>query len=182
MIGEPRGVIRYPEMPGSVFELPWDTLATGQTIAAYVKNRAKTGEPYWVTATITPRDDGFLSVRLKPSNAYLETVKAVYPELRALGPELGGEREIDRKRAMAVSGERLLEILAGARLPGLCIVHECSARGGLASRGRTTASGAQRPPPGARQHAARLDPGWLHVGQPVPGRPVRLGLGAGTRS
>ncbi|MGO9955744.1 MAG: EAL domain-containing protein [Solirubrobacteraceae bacterium] len=134
MIGEPRGVIRYPEMPGSVFELPWDTLATGQTIAAYVKNRAKTGEPYWVTATITPRDDGFLSVRLKPSNAYLETVKAVYPELRALGPELGGEREIDRKRAMAVSGERLLEILAGAGFPGYASFMNAALAAELASR------------------------------------------------
>ena len=43
-------------------------------------------------ATIVPCEGGYLSVRLKPSSAYFETVKAIYPELRALELERGGER------------------------------------------------------------------------------------------
>ncbi|MGO9754679.1 MAG: PAS domain-containing protein [Solirubrobacteraceae bacterium] len=134
MIGKPHSLIRHPDMPRCVFKLLWDTLAEGQAIAAYVKNRANTGEPYWVMATITPCEGGFLSVRLKPSTAYLDTAKAVYPELRALELELGGEREIERKRAMAASGERLLEILAGAGFPDYASFMNAALAGELASR------------------------------------------------
>ena len=114
MIGKPHSLIRHPDMPRCVFKALWDTIEQGQTIAAYVKNRAKTGQPYWVMATVAPCSRGYLSVRLKPTSKYLEIAKAVYPELRALELELGGEREVDRKHAMAVSGERLLELLATA--------------------------------------------------------------------
>lgn len=114
LVGAPHNIIRHPEMPRCVFGLLWDTIAAGDTIAAYVLNRAKTGEPYWVMATVVPCDGGFLSVRLKPSTPFFETAKAVYEQLRALERELGGEREIDRKRAMAASAQRLAEILAGA--------------------------------------------------------------------
>ncbi|MGA2014283.1 MAG: hypothetical protein ABSH51_27660, partial [Solirubrobacteraceae bacterium] len=72
---------------------------------------------YWVMATVTPCESGYLSVRLKPSSEYLNIVKVVYPELRQIELDLGGEREINRKAAMAASGARLGEILAAAGFP-----------------------------------------------------------------
>jgi aerotaxis receptor len=117
LIGKPHSTIRHPEMPRCVFKLMWDMIEQGQAIAAYVKNRAKTGEPYWVMATVTPCEGGYLSVRMKPSSQFLKIVKAVYPELRKIELELGGDREINRKEAMAVSGARLSEILADAGFP-----------------------------------------------------------------
>jgi PAS domain S-box-containing protein len=114
MVGKPHSLIRHPEMPRCVFKLLWDTIARGEAIAAYVKNRASSGEPYWVMATVVPCPVGYLSVRLKPTSNHLDTVKAIYPELRALEQELGGDRELDRKRAMQASSERLLEILRSA--------------------------------------------------------------------
>ncbi|MGO9900107.1 MAG: PAS domain-containing protein [Solirubrobacteraceae bacterium] len=117
LIGKPHSTIRHPDMPRCVFKLMWDMIESGQAIAAYVKNRAKTGEPYWVMATVTPCEGGYLSVRMKPSSQYLDIVKAVYPELRKIELELGGDREINRKDAMAASGARLTEILAGAGFP-----------------------------------------------------------------
>ncbi len=134
MIGKPHSLIRHPDMPRCVFKLLWDTLGEGQAIAAYVQNRAKTDEPYWVMATVTPCEGGFLSVRLKPSTAYLETVKAVYPELRALELELGGDGEIERKQAMVASGERLLEVLAGAGFPDYASFMNAALAAELASR------------------------------------------------
>jgi PAS domain S-box-containing protein len=50
MVGRPHSLIRHPEMPRCVFKLLWDTIARGEAIAAYVKNRASTGEPYWCRA------------------------------------------------------------------------------------------------------------------------------------
>lgn len=114
MLGRPHSLIRHPDVPRCVFKLLWDTIDPGQTIAAYVKNRARTGEPYWVVATVAPCEGGFLSVRLRPSTAYFETAKSVYPILRELELEIGGDREIDRKKAMAASTAKLTEILNGA--------------------------------------------------------------------
>lgn len=54
MVGKPHSLIRHPEMPRCVFKLLWDIIARGEAIAAYVKNRASTGEPYWVMATVVP--------------------------------------------------------------------------------------------------------------------------------
>ena len=134
MVGRPHSLIRHPDVPRCVFKLLWDTLEDGRAIAAYVKNRAKTGEPYWVMATIVPCDGGYLSVRLKPSSAYFATAKAIYPELRALELERGGEREVDRKQAMAASGERLGEILAGARFADYDTFMHAALAAELASR------------------------------------------------
>ena len=141
MIGKPHSLIRHPDMPRCVFKALWDTIEQGQTIAAYVKNRARTGEPYWVMATVVRCPTGYLSVRLKPFSPFLDIAKAVYPELRALELELGGERELERKKAMAASGARLLEILAGAGFPDYAsFMHEALATE-LASR----AANAERP-------------------------------------
>lgn len=146
MIGKPHSLIRHPEMPRCVFKLLWDTIAEGHAIAAYVKNRAKTGEPYWVMAMVTPCEGGYLSVRLKPSSPYLETVKAVYPELRALELELGGDREVERKSAMVASRERLLEILAGAGFPDYAAFMNAALAAELASRS------SQLPPDATADH------------------------------
>ena len=57
-IGAPHSVIRHPHMPRCVFKLLWDTIASGKEIFAYVVNRAKNGDHYWVLAHVTPSFDG----------------------------------------------------------------------------------------------------------------------------
>ncbi len=53
LLGKPHSIIRHPEMPRCVFKLLWDTLARGQEIFAYVINRCKNGDHYWVYANVT---------------------------------------------------------------------------------------------------------------------------------
>ncbi len=53
LIGQPHSIIRHPHMPRCVFKLLWDTLAGGQEIFAYVINRCKNGDHYWVYANVT---------------------------------------------------------------------------------------------------------------------------------
>lgn len=144
LLGQPHSLIRHPDVPRCVFKLLWDTIGDGRTIAAYVKNRAKTGEPYWVMATVVPCKGGYLSVRLKPSTPYFEIVQGVYKELRALELELGGERELERKRAMAASGARLGEILAGAGFPNYETFMHAALAAELGSRAAQVAPPAPR--------------------------------------
>lgn len=78
---KPHNVIRHPAMPRGVFQLLWDTIRAGNPIGAYVVNKAKDGSYYWVYALASPIDNGFLSIRLKPSSPIFETVKKKYAEL-----------------------------------------------------------------------------------------------------
>src|SRR5208282_4348758 len=54
LLGQPHSIIRHPSMPGSVFRLLWETIASGQEIFAYVNNMSKNGDHYWVFAHVTP--------------------------------------------------------------------------------------------------------------------------------
>jgi hypothetical protein len=65
-------------MPAGAFHLMWDRLLAGRPMAAYVRNMAADGATYWVFATITPFEDGFLSVRGAPMTTLFDTVRQVY--------------------------------------------------------------------------------------------------------
>lgn len=79
----PHRIIRHPDMPRGVFQLMWDGIQAGYPVATYVKNRAKDGRYYWVLALVTPRPDGYLSVRMKPTSDLLQTVISEYAALAA---------------------------------------------------------------------------------------------------
>lgn len=54
LIGKPHSVIRHPHMPRCIFKLLWDTIKAGNEVFAYVMNRCKNGDHYWVFAHVTP--------------------------------------------------------------------------------------------------------------------------------
>jgi len=87
MKGAPHNIVRHPDMPKSVFWLLWDTIKQGEIIGAYVKNRARDGLYYWVFAVVVPLDDGFLSVRIKPSSPTLKIIEEEYAALLKLEQE-----------------------------------------------------------------------------------------------
>lgn len=105
LLGKPHKIVRHPDMPRAVFWLLWDTIKRGAPIGAYVKNRNKHGQHYWVFAIVTPIDGGYLSVRLRPSTELLGVIKREYPELAAT--------ERQNRLAPAESAEMLLGRLAG---------------------------------------------------------------------
>lgn len=103
LIKKPHNIIRHPDMPKGVFYLLWHTIKQGKPIGAYVKNRAKDGRYYWVFAIVTPVEDGYLSVRLKPSSTFFGVVESAYKALLAY------ERE--NRVSPRESMEHLLEML-----------------------------------------------------------------------
>ena len=82
IIGAPHSIIRHPDMPRSVFKLFWDKLKSGNAIGAYVKNLSADGSYYWVFAFAFPIEDGYLSIRFKPSSPLFQTVQTLYKEVR----------------------------------------------------------------------------------------------------
>ncbi len=89
VIGAPHKLVRHPDTPRAVFQLMWDTLKTGKTIGAYVKNKAKDGLYYWVFATVVPCDGGYLSARIKPSSPLFTEVQALYARVAKAEKEQG---------------------------------------------------------------------------------------------
>jgi len=106
LYGAPHSVIRHPDMPRVVFQLLWQTIERGQTIAAYVKNLASDGRYYWVLAVVVPCDNGYLSVRLKPTSEMFGKVVELYNQLRQIEAKIEVEPK-QRQAAMAASAQEL---------------------------------------------------------------------------
>lgn len=88
LMGTPHNVVRHPGMPRCVFKLLWDTIEAGHEIFAYVLNRAKNGDHYWVNAHVTPWFDpsgriaGYHSNRRVVNRAVLaQVIEPTYAKL-----------------------------------------------------------------------------------------------------
>ena len=104
LIGAPHRIIRHPDMPKGVFHLLWDTIQAGKPIGAYVQNLSQDEQPYWVFATVLPWEDGYVSVRLKPSCGHLDRIAPLYDALRAR--EVAGELTPEESAAEIVESVR----------------------------------------------------------------------------
>lgn len=112
-IGQPHSVIRHPDMPRCVFKLLWDTVSTGKELFAYVVNRSKNGDHYWVLAHVTPSFDGagqivgYHSNRRTADRNVLDTViKPLYKQLLDIE-----NSHANRKDGMNEAFNTLLKIL-----------------------------------------------------------------------
>ncbi len=83
LIGTNHNIVRHPDMPEWAFASLWDTVKGGHPWRGIVKNRAKTGDHYWVRANVSPIMNsgnvvGYLSLRKKPTRAEVAAAEALY--------------------------------------------------------------------------------------------------------
>jgi aerotaxis receptor len=88
LIGAPHNVVRHPHMPKEAFADFWATLKAGRPWEGLVKNRAKSGDFYWVRANATPiikdgKVSGYASIRTRPNRAQVAEAEAVYAKFLA---------------------------------------------------------------------------------------------------
>lgn len=114
VLGQPHCIIRHPAMPRSIFKLLWDTIGSGKEIFAYVINRTKFGDHYWVYAHVTPSLDrggkivGYHSNRRVPDRRILEEhIIPLYRELREEEARHG-----NRKEGLLSAEKKVVEFLA----------------------------------------------------------------------
>jgi len=87
LLEKPHNIIRHPDMPKAVFKLLWDMIQNKEEIFAYVLNKTKRGDDYWVYANITASLDakgniiGYYSVRRKPNNDALKIIIPLYKQM-----------------------------------------------------------------------------------------------------
>ncbi|MCT7447036.1 PAS domain-containing protein [Aliarcobacter skirrowii] len=86
LIGKPHNVVRHKDMPKVAFKDLWETVKKGEIWTGYVKNATKSGDFYWVFATVYPfiscdGTKGYLSCRRKASRDEIEKMSKIYEEL-----------------------------------------------------------------------------------------------------
>ncbi|EKP12599.1 methyl-accepting chemotaxis protein [Leptospira borgpetersenii] len=87
MVGESHNLIRHPAVPPEVFREMWETIKRGNPWSGVIKNRAKSGDYYWVDATITPVMSegvvsGYMSVRKKATQKQIKRAEILFNDLR----------------------------------------------------------------------------------------------------
>ncbi len=115
IIMQPHSIIRHPDMPRCVFKLLWDTIQDGREIFAYVINRSKNGDHYWVLAHVTPtfgdggNITGYHSSRRVVRKQELAAIEPLYSKLKA-----EEDRHSDRKAGLNASMNMVGDILKDA--------------------------------------------------------------------
>jgi PAS domain S-box-containing protein len=118
VLHQPHNIIRHPAMPRCVFKLLWDTVQAGHEIFAYVINRARNGDHYWVFAHITPTFDAsgriisYHSNRRKPDTDAVAKADALYGTLFAIE-----QNAADRKAGLEAGSRALHAHLADLGVP-----------------------------------------------------------------
>ncbi|MCB1476195.1 MAG: PAS domain-containing protein [Rhodobiaceae bacterium] len=92
-IGQPHSMIRHPDMPRAIFQLLWETVQDGREIFAYVMNRCKNGDHYWVHAHVTPSRDGGGNIIGYHSNRRVPDRRVLQAEIIPLYARLRAEEE-----------------------------------------------------------------------------------------
>ena len=116
LIGQAHSIVRHPRMPRVIFKLLWSRIQAGEEIFAFVLNRSKNGDEYWVFAHVTPTIQngklvGYHSNRRNVNRAALPSVRELYGQL------LAEEQRHPGKQEGAAASERLLDdILADRRI------------------------------------------------------------------
>lgn len=101
LLGKPHNIVRHPLMPKLIFKLLWERIQNKEEIFAYVLNKTKNSNDYWVYANVTASLDergnilGYYSVRRMPNPAALEIIKPLYTQM--LNAEKSGGIEASRK-------------------------------------------------------------------------------------
>ncbi|MDQ1298862.1 MAG: hypothetical protein QG558_1401 [Campylobacterota bacterium] len=108
LLGKAHSIIRHPDMPKAVFKYLWEMIPKKQEVFAYVINRGKNGNDYWVyaniTATLDDRGDivDYYSVRRKPNQKALDVIIPLYKKML----------EVEKSSGVDASFKVLINILA----------------------------------------------------------------------
>lgn len=113
LLGKPHNLIRHAAMPRTIFRLLWETIGRGEEIFAYVVNRCKNGDHYWVLAHVTPdcaADGSPIGYHSNRRVARREALAAIRPLYARLAEAEAGAA--DRKAGLEAGGALLESILA----------------------------------------------------------------------
>lgn len=78
LLGAPHNVVRHPDMPKGIFQILWNHIQKGEPVGAYILNQCENEKAYWVYAILCPVENGYLSIRMKPSSELFDKTRDLY--------------------------------------------------------------------------------------------------------
>lgn len=91
LMHKPHNIVRHPDMPAVVFKWMWHRIQEGKDIYAVVKNRAKSGDYYWVTTKFdikrhptTQQVTGYAAYRQGAPRHVVDAVSNLYTQLLSI--------------------------------------------------------------------------------------------------
>ena len=86
LIGKPHNIVRHKDMPKAAFKDLWETVKNDKVWSGFVKNATRSGNYYWVFATVFPTitsngEKGYLSCRRKATRQEIDEHTKLYKEL-----------------------------------------------------------------------------------------------------
>lgn len=87
LMGKPHNIIRHEDMPKAAFEELWRVINSGGTWRGFVKNKSKSGDYYWVYATVSPvtrldDDATFTSIRQRCTKRESTKYNEIYRKMK----------------------------------------------------------------------------------------------------
>ena len=108
LLGKPHSIIRHEKMPKAVFKLLWQRIQNREEIFAFVINKTKNANYYWVFANVTTSLDnagniiGYYSVRRRPNPDAVKVIEALYNKML----------EVEKRSGVEASTKILTDLLA----------------------------------------------------------------------
>ncbi|EAK9945832.1 PAS sensor-containing signal transduction protein [Campylobacter lari] len=106
---KPHSIMRHPDMPRTVFKYLWDNIQLKREVFAFVKNKTKFDDYYWVFANVTASCDtnenilNYYSVRRKPKAEAIKTIEEIYKVLIRKEKEGGIKAGLEELNAVVKS-------------------------------------------------------------------------------
>jgi len=112
LINSSHNIVRHPDMPEVAFKDMWENLKQGNPWIGIVKNRAKSGDHYWVKAYAAPMIvngelTGYQSVRTQASPEEIQRAEHIYKNL--------SEKKKTRLKPPTIN-QKLIAIIASGAL------------------------------------------------------------------
>lgn len=87
LVGMPHNIVRHDDMPKAAFDDLWNTVKDDKVWQGFVKNKSKSGNFYWVYATVYPykNEKGelcYMSCRRKPRQNDISEIEKRYKSMR----------------------------------------------------------------------------------------------------
>ncbi|AKJ53700.1 histidine kinase [Campylobacter lari] len=106
---KPHSIMRHPDMPRTVFKYLWDNIQLKKEVFAFVKNKTKFNDYYWVFANVTASCDtsenilNYYSVRRKPKAEAVKIIEEIYKVLIRKEKEGGIKAGLEELNAVVKS-------------------------------------------------------------------------------
>ncbi|MCK4441559.1 MAG: PAS domain-containing protein [Sulfurovaceae bacterium] len=96
----PHSILRHPDMPKAIFYIIWQTLLSGRSTHALIKNFTKNGNYYWLLIEITIQKDNqnnivsFLSKGKQAPKQAINIIEPIYKNLLKIEEKSNMENSI----------------------------------------------------------------------------------------